>query len=105
MKLAICHELFENWSWKQQCKFIAETGYTGIELAPFTQAPRITDVSAAQRVELRSVAQDHGLEICGLHWLLAKTEGFHLTTNDQAIREATAQYVTDLGHACADLGG
>lgn len=105
MKFAICHELFEDWAWERQCRFIAETGYTGIELAPFTQAPRITDVSPDRRAELRKVAQDHGLEICGLHWLLAKTEGFHLTTNDRAIREATAQYVADLGHACADLGG
>lgn len=105
MKFAICHELFENWTWKQQCQFIAETGYTGIELAPFTQAPRITDVSPKQRTELRMVAQDHGLEICGLHWLLAKTEGFHLTTNDAAVRKATAQYIVELGKACADLGG
>jgi sugar phosphate isomerase/epimerase len=105
MKFAICHELFENWSWKQQCQFIAETGYTGIELAPFTQAPRITDVSAAQRKELRSVAHDHGLEICGLHWLLAKTEGLHLTTNDSSVRKATAKYVAELGKACADFGG
>lgn len=105
MKFAICHELFENWDWAKQCQKIAELGYTGIELAPFTQAPRITDVTAAQRQELKSVAADHGLEICGLHWLLAKTEGFHLTTNDKSIRDATAQYIIELGKACADLGG
>lgn len=105
MKFAICHELFENWTWKRQCQFIAETGYTGIELAPFTQAPRITEVTADQRKELKTVAHDHGLEICGLHWLLAKTEGFHLTTNDKAIRKATSEYLVELGRACADLGG
>jgi sugar phosphate isomerase/epimerase len=105
MKFAICHELFENWDWLRQCQFIASIGYTGIELAPFTQAPRITEVSAERRRELRSQAEDHGLTICGLHWLLAKTEGLHLTTNDQATRNATAQYLIDLGHACADFGG
>ncbi len=105
MKFAICHELFENWDWKRQCQFIADLGYTGIELAPFTQAPRITDVSAAKRQDLRSQAEEHGLTICGLHWLLAKTEGLHLTTNDRSVREATTKYLIELGKACADFGG
>ena len=105
MKFAICQELFVDWEWERQCRFMAETGYTGIELAPFTLAPRITDVSAEQRHELRAVAESHGLTICGLHWLLAKTEGLHLTTADAAVHRATARYLIDLGNACADLGG
>ena len=105
MKFAICQELFENWDWVRQCQFIAETGYTGIELAPFTLASRISGVSAQRRRELRSQAEDHGLTICGLHWLLAKTEGFHLTTNDASVRRATTGYLIELGQACADLGG
>jgi len=105
MKFAICQELFENWDWERQCRFIAETGYTGIELAPFTLASRISDVSPERRRELKSQAENHGLVICGLHWLLAKTEGFHLTTNDASIRQATTKYLIELGQACADLGG
>ena len=105
MKFAICQELFENWDWLRQCRFIAETGYTGIELAPFTLASRISDVSAERRRELRQQAEDHGLTICGLHWLLAKTDGLHLTTNDRSVREATTRYLIELGNACADLGG
>ncbi len=105
MKFAICHELFENWDWERQCRFIAEVGYTGIELAPFTLAPRITDVSAEQRRTLRQQAADHGLQIMGLHWLLAKTEGLHVTTRDQATRQRTAAYLRELAHACADFGG
>lgn len=105
MKFAICQELFVDWDWERQCRFIAKAGYTGIEVAPFTLASRITDVSAARRQELRSIAQSHGLTICGLHWLLAKTEGLHLTTSDASVRRATSKYLTDLGHACADLGG
>src|SRR5262249_51159282 len=105
MKFAICQELFENWDWQRQCEFMAKTGYTGIELAPFTLAPRITDVSLKQRQELRQTAEAHGLEICGLHWLLAKTEGLHLTTSDRSVRQATTQYLIELGNACADFGG
>ena len=105
MKFAICQELFENWDWDRQCAFSAELGYTGLELAPFTLAPLITDVSAEQRRSLRATAERHGVQIIGLHWLLAKTEGFHLTTTNSAVRQATSQYLIELGNACADLGG
>jgi len=105
MKFAICQELFEGWDWARQCRCAAETGYTGLEVAPFTLAPRITDVSADRRRELRTIAADHGVEICGLHWLLAKTEGLHLTTADNARRAATTRYLIELGQACGDLGG
>jgi sugar phosphate isomerase/epimerase len=105
MKFAICQELFENWDWEQQCRFIAEVGYEGIEVAPFTLAPRITDLSSERRQTLRQQAADHGLQVLGLHWLLAKTTGLHLTSADSACRRATADYLTELGQACADLGG
>ncbi len=105
MKFAICQELFVDWDWERQCKLIAEIGYTGIELAPFTLAPRITDVSAEPRQSMRKQAEDRSLETVGLHWLLAKTEGLHLTTSDVSVRAATAEYLIALGRACADFGG
>ncbi len=105
MKFAICQELFVDWDWERQCRVSAELGYTGLEVAPFTLASTINDVSSERRRELRKIAENHGLRIIGLHWLLAKTEGLHLTTSDSAVRRKTAQYLVDLGEACADLGG
>ena len=105
MKFAICQELFEGWDWESQCQFIAKVGYTGIEVAPFSLAPRITDVSLQTRQTLGKQAAECGLEVVGLHWLLAKTEGFHLTSSDAAVRQATSAYLSELGAACADLGG
>lgn len=105
MRYAICQELFEGWDWERQCRFIAETGYTGIEVAPFTLAPRITDVTPERRKTLRGQAEEAGLQIIGLHWLLAKTEGLHMTTSDAVVRKATSEYLSALAHACSDLGG
>jgi sugar phosphate isomerase/epimerase len=105
MKYAICNEIFESWSHPEICRFIAEVGYTGLEIAPFTLAPRITDVTAEQRRQLRQEAADLGIEIIGLHWLLAKTEGFHLTSTDVSVRKRTAEYLKELARACADMGG
>ena len=51
-------------------------------------------MSAARRAELRRQAEAAGVTIIGLHWLLAKTEGFMLTSPDaggaQADRPSTS---------------
>ncbi len=80
MRFAICQELFTDWDWERQCRFIASVGYTGIEVAPFTLARRIGEVGKERRQLLRRRAEENGLSIIGLHWLLAKTEGLHLTS-------------------------
>ena len=47
IKLGICNELFEGWDFGQVCRTVKEIGYDGLEIAPFTLAPRITDLSRA----------------------------------------------------------
>jgi sugar phosphate isomerase/epimerase len=54
---------------------------------------------------MRETAARHGVEVIGLHWLLAKTTGLHLTTADEATRRATSEYLAALARACAELGG
>jgi sugar phosphate isomerase/epimerase len=105
MRYAICNETFEGWDHARVCRFVAGLGYQGLELAPFTLAPRITDVTPEQRRLLHRQAEDSGLTILGLHWLLAKTEGLHLTSPDEAVRHRTADYLVELARACRDLGG
>ena len=105
MKFAICNETFPAWSFEKACHFARECGYTGLEVAPFTLAKYATEVGPARRTELRKTAADAGLEIIGLHWLLAQTDGFYLTTPDPAVRAATAAYLCELVRLCADLGG
>ncbi|MCS7271010.1 MAG: sugar phosphate isomerase/epimerase, partial [Gemmataceae bacterium] len=104
-RYAICNETFQGWEHAHICAHIAELGYTGLEIAPFTLAERITDVTAHQRAELRRQAEAAGVQILGLHWLLARTEGFHLTSPDPDVRQRTGEYLTQLAHAAADLGG
>jgi len=105
MKYAICNETFEGWEHSRICARIAELGYKGLEIAPFTLASLITDVSVQRRSELRKQAESVGIEIIGLHWLLAKTEGFHLTSSDAATRKRTGVYLSELARAAAELGG
>lgn len=105
MNYAICNELFEGWEHRHICRRAAGLGYRGLEIAPFTLAPRITDVPRGRRAELRRQAEDEGVPIIGLHWLLARTEGFHVTSTEESVRRATADYLIELGRACHDLGG
>jgi sugar phosphate isomerase/epimerase len=105
MRYAICNETFEGWDHLRICRFIAELGYGGLEIAPFTLAGRITDVPAERRREMKRQAADCGVEIIGLHWLLAKTTGLMLTSPEESVRQATADYLADLARACADFGG
>src|SRR5439155_16057857 len=105
MRYAICNETFEGWEHARICGTVAELGYTGLELAPFTLAPRITDVSPAQRRTLRQEAEAAGVRIIGLHWLLAKTEGLQLTSPHAMVRQRTADYLVELARACRDMCG
>jgi sugar phosphate isomerase/epimerase len=105
MRYAICNETFEGWDHERVCRFVAGLGYQGLEMAPFTLARSIEEVSAARRGELRRQAEEHGLTLLGLHWLLAKTEGLQLTAADAAVRQRTADYLVSLARCCADLGG
>src|SRR5687768_8814887 len=105
IRLGICNELFEGWEFGDVCRTVKGLGYDGLEIAPFTLAARITDVSKPRRRELRAQVEDAGLETIGLHWLLARTEGFYLTTPDASVRRQTAEYLVRLAEATSDLGG
>jgi sugar phosphate isomerase/epimerase len=106
MRFAICNETFQDWPFDKAFAFAAELGYTGLEIAPFTINTNAYDITPAKRAEVRKQADAAGLEIIGLHWLLAKTTGgYYLTTPDEAVRKKTADYLAELGRLCRDLGG
>ena len=104
-RYAICNETFGDWSLAKACDFAAAAGYSGIEVAPFTLAPLATDLSAPTRSEMRRTIARAGLDCVGLHWLLAKTEGFHVAHPDAAVRGHTVEYLGELARLCNDLGG
>jgi len=105
MRFGLCNELFQDWDWQRALELTTQQGYTGWEIAPFTLGESPTALSADQRARLARQIQSAGVEVIGLHWLLAKTEGYHLTTNDLAVHQRTAEYLAELTRLCRDLGG
>ena len=105
IQFAICNELFHDRSLEDGFESAAQHGYTGLELAPFTFAEPGVDPARIDVTAIRTMAERCGMQIIGLHWLLAKTEGFYLTTPDAMVRNRTAGYLAGLARCCADLGG
>jgi len=110
MRLAICNEMFVDWPFDRAFAVARQCGYTGIEIAPFTLIDGagpcdVADIPAARRAEVRRQAEAAGLDVVGLHWLLAKTEGLHLTSPEPAVRRRTAAYLGEVARLCRDLGG
>lgn len=111
MPFAICNEIYtsdparKDWSPERVFEHAARTGYDAVEIAPFTVCRRVSELGSVERQRLRDQARAAGVGICGIHWLLAQTEGFHVTHPDAGVRERTARYLRELVDFGADLGG
>lgn len=106
MKFGICSEIFKDWNdIGRTIDYVKETGYDGLEVAPFTLAQYVTDISDDVRREIVLRAEQAQLEILGIHWVFVGPDGVHLTHPDPAVRQFTNQYIIDLVHFCGDLGG
>ncbi|TWU60594.1 D-tagatose 3-epimerase [Rubripirellula tenax] len=105
MKYAICNETFGDWPLSDALALACDVGYTGWEVAPFMLTDKLASYSAGDRIAYREQVEAAGMQVIGLHWLLAKTSGYHLTTPDADTRKRTAAYLIDLARLCSDLGG
>ena len=105
MKFAICNETWQGWDFARTCGAVARHGYEGIEVAPFTLKENPADLTEAEAENFGRIAREAGLEVAGLHWLLVKPAGFHITTPDKALRDRTAAFACHLARICAAMGG
>jgi D-psicose/D-tagatose/L-ribulose 3-epimerase len=104
-RYAACNEMFEKADFASQCRTIHDAGFQGIEIAPFTLADSLDEISAERRRDLRDTIRSEGIRFAGLHWLLITPKWLHLTTADQGIRQKSWDYFLQLIDFCSDLGG
>ena len=105
MKFAICNETYGGWPFEKVCQDIASWGYEGIEIAPFTLKEDPRELKTHEAAQFGRIARESGLEVVGLHWLLVKPAGLHITTADADVRRHTATFLRHLAHLCAAMEG
>jgi len=105
MKFALCNEIFRDLHLEDAFQKIADIGYEGVEVAPFTLQPNPRELTERDADRCLKTAEAVGLEVVGLHWLMAETEGLHLTHTDPSILEATKSYLIHLGKLTARMNG
>jgi D-psicose/D-tagatose/L-ribulose 3-epimerase len=89
----------------RQCEYAAKLGYDGLEIAPYTLSEDPPRLGAAQIAAARSAAEDCGIAVTGLHWLLVKPAGLSISSKDEAVRRRTVDAMRRLIDLCAELGG
>lgn len=105
MKFSICNEIFQGWKLEDIFRSAKSIGYDAVEIAPFTLAESVEQIGAEERLRIRKLAKDAGIEISGIHWVLVKPDGLSINGPDAAVRERTAAYFKELVDFCADIGG
>ena len=105
MRFALCNEVLQPLPFERQCAVAAALGYDGLEVAPFTLAADPMAISDAMAARWRRIADDHGLAITGLHWLLVAPAGLSIVSDDAMLRERTTAVMERLVELCAALGG
>ena len=104
-RLAVCNELWGDTPIEEVFDKAALLGYEGVELAPFTLAESVEQISAERRRAIRRAAEACGVQIIGLHWLFVSPPGLHLTTPDELVWRRSVGYLKKLVGFCGDLGG
>jgi len=105
MRIALCNEVIAPMPFPRQCEYAAKLGYDGLEIAPYTLSDEPHKLGSAQLAAARAAAQDAGIAITGLHWLLVKPAGLSISTRDDAVRRKTLDLMCVLVEQCAELGG
>jgi len=105
VRIALCNEVIAPMPFPRQCEYAAKLGYDGLEIAPYTLSDEPHRLGSAQLAAARAAAEDAGIAITGLHWLLLKPAGLSISTRDDAVRRKTLDIMFALVDQCAELGG
>ena len=89
-RFAMCNEAFGDAPLSDVCRTLRALGYSGLEIAPYTLGPS-PDIN-----DIRAALEDEEIEFVGLHWLMVRPPGMHLTTSDEGVRRRSWDHLRGL---------
>lgn len=105
MKLSLCNEVIRELPFDRQCALAAGLGYGGLEVALFTFGDDAWRMPAGKRGDIRNACKAAGIEVSGLHWLLAAPSGLSIATAERAVWQRSVDVLCASIEICAELGG
>src|SRR5262245_59554270 len=105
MRIALCNEVIAPMPFPAQCAYAAKLGYDGLEIAPYTLSEEPHRMGTARIAAARAAADDAGIAVTGLHWLLVKPAGLSISSKDEMVRKRSVDVMLALIDLCAELGG
>lgn len=105
MRISLCNEVLAHLDFEHQCQYAYELGYDGLEVAPYTLSGNPENLSEKELLGYKAMAEDAGIAITSLHWLLVAPKGLSIVDPDKTLRDQTFELMYRLVDQCAVLGG
>jgi sugar phosphate isomerase/epimerase len=98
--------MFGPLGFARSMELLAEHGFTGVEIAPFTLFGDFSPAAVRKGLaEARAGLSGSGVLFAGLHWLFVKPEGLHVTSADPMLRKRSWDHLRLLLDIAGELGG
>jgi sugar phosphate isomerase/epimerase len=106
MKYALCNELFGGMDLVRAAEIVKDSGYGGIEFAPYTVFGSFSPNDVQTGIGgIKKVLAETDLAFAGFHWLLVASKPMSLVSSDKALRDPALAQLRLLLDAAGELGG
>lgn len=106
MKYGICNEHFPEASLNETVRLLADLGYDGVEITPWTVVDSPLEANTETLEAVRETVEGAGLEVIGVPRVFAAGDSaYHIGHPEQSVRDRTVRYLGNVVDLCADLGG
>lgn len=106
MKYGICNEHFTDRSLSNTVHILADMGYDGVEITPWTIVDSPLEATPETLNSVRATVEKAGLDVIGVPRVFAAGDSeYHIGHPEAAIRERTGRYLESVVDLCAAIGG
>lgn len=106
MNYGICNEHFSDRSLSETVRILADMGYDGVEITPWTVVDSPLEADRKTLNAIQETVENAGLEVIGVPRVFAAGDSeYHIGHPEASVRERTARYLTSVVDLCAAIGG